>query len=356
MSKQNKYMLLLGILFAPQETYALRIGYVSSLRAKCGIAMYMRHHRAALAQRGHTFFSYSTTMPYNRLLQAIDRDNLDILNIQYSPLILPNTTGLLQFMRSVRERRVKVVLTIHEEYPWIVALIAQADQVIYHKHPRYVPLGGKIHRLPMGVPVFSPSGAKAEVRKKYGFAPEHIIIVTVGFMLKWKKQAEMLEALAPYIKAHPRYRVQLLTALNAFSFKEGQEVQQKIREVIHAHNLQDQVVHITTFLPQKELSERLWIADVGYLWSDRNTPSTSASSKEFISARLPLVATVSSHFHDLGAGTLKLPESIGIFARKLVETAGNTLLLARMRNALEMQYQRLCYKNIIERYIEVFKQ
>lgn len=331
----------------------LRVAYWSTWQVACGIAVYTEHLVKALQHHGSTIFVYSNKVTPQDLLKQVDIDRPHVLNIQYEPAIMPRTPELIALIRELRSRRIKVIMTFHSEPDSAKQLATVADQCIFHKPSNYFTMGGKINQIPMGVPVFNPSQSKETVRAKYGFTNEDKIMTTTGFMFTWKQHADVLMRMAGTLKENPHYKVQLLTAFNDVNPDECHRENTNIKSVIDTFELHNQVTHITSFLPQEELSERLWISDLGYLWSGITTSSSSAASKEFVTSRLPLVVTDSNHYHDMNVGVVRTPMDKDVFVNTILNTL-STSSLNNMRQELETTYDQLNYNNSILKHVEVF--
>lgn len=340
------------------QSQQLRIGYWSTSQIECGIAMYSEHQVDALNRHGYPSFIYSSLIRGKKLLSKILQDKINVFNIQYESKIMPPTKELSALIRLLRAHRIKVILTIHEETADVVLLAALCSHIIYHKRPQLMdPRHKKVNIIPMGVPSYNPffDSNKNELRKKYGFSSNNIIISTVGFMLSNKRQAEILNGLVPFLKTHPKCRIQLLTSFTRRALSDCHLVNAKIKAVIAKNKLSRQVVHVTRYLSQLELNERLSISDYGFLWVDSDTMGTSASTKEFISSRVPLLISDSSHFHDMHEGVLKVSGSVSMFVQSIQSMTTKRTLLERLRRQLVTVYDRLNYDDLIKQYIQVFK-
>lgn len=333
----------------------LRVAFWSTWKTACGIAVYTEHLANALEHHHVQVFPYSNSLSPEKLLLQTDTDRPHIINIQYEPAIVPGPSQLIALIRELRNRRIKVALTYHSESEATKQLCSVSDLSIFHRIPQRVDLGRSIIRLPMGVPVFNPLESKSSLRKKYGFSNRDKILVTTGFMFTWKQQADILARLTPYLKNDKHLKVQLLTAFNSVNPGECVLEKENIEKVIRENSLEAQVFHITDFLSQEELSERLYLSDLGYLWSGIITTSTSAAGKEFITARLPLVATTSTHYHDLTIGTVKTEMNKELFISKIIETINNKNLLNDLSEKMDLHYSQINNNNVILQHLEAYK-
>ncbi len=338
----------------------LRVGYWSSWNIKCGIAIYTKNLYVALKKAGHSVFVYPHTLSPNELLEQVKQDGIQVLNIQYEPGILPSTEVLLPLIQNLRVNGIKVVAIVHYESNDMHRLIHLFDQCIYHKPSLFFEETGKINMVHHGVPVFEPPLIRTQefrkrLRVKYGFNTNDIILTTTGFMANWKQFGPILEFLVPWLKSNPNHKVQLLTSYNTFTPELCAVEHAKVRDVVEKYQLKAQVIHITKFLDQKELSRRLYISDLGYLWAGMDTRSVSGAAAQFIAARLPTVVTDSTHYMDLVAGTIRTPKDPEIFVATIEQTIKDTSLRRKLRTELELCYHELNYNNIIKAHLKVFK-
>lgn len=339
------------------EDQELRVGYSSTWKVSCGIAVYTEHLFNALKHKGVTVFVYPNTLSVGELLYRIDKDRIHVLNIQYEPSITYNLSNMIMLFNELKKRKIKIVLTFHSESDHTEKLISLADEAIFHKVPTRVPANfmNKINIIKMGVPVFEPSSNKESLRELYGIDSKAIVLTTTGFMFTWKQHTSILEALVPLLQSNKNLHVQLLTAFNSVNPKECELEERNIQNVVNMNKLQTQVTHLTSFLPQQELSERLYMSDIGYLWGGLSTTSSSAASKEFISARLPLVVTESNHYHDLSSGIIRTPIDKNEFVNNIIALINDSEKLERLKEQQELNYKNLNNNNIIFKHIRVFK-
>ncbi len=362
---RRPYQLLCAILLmvgvslpiSTRKSAPLLVGFWSSWNIPCGIAMYTKHVSTNLEPLNCKTFAYSHTMPLEQLKKAIIKDRIQVLNIQYEAGIMPPLKIYLDFVKTIKQFGVKVVVTMHDEPDFAQSIVEAADFTIYHKQPYYVKgLKNKIAILPMGVPVFTPSLSRQEMRKKYGYSDKETILVTTGFLLFTKELDVVLKLLAPHLKSHPTYRLQLLNSATPRNMPMCKIVDQKIKAVLNAYKLWRQVYYTGKFIPQEELSERIWMSDLGYQWFSMNTHASSGAVREFIAARLPVVVPRSSHYLNVNKGLVKVARDKIIFVREILQTLENKEKLKRLTTHIEQEYNRLNYQAVIRHYYNILKQ
>ncbi len=155
---RRPYQLLCAILLmvgvslpiSTRKSAPLLVGFWSSWNIPCGIAMYTKHVSTNLEPLNCKTFAYSHTMPLEQLKKAIIKDRIQVLNIQYEAGIMPPLKIYLDFVKTIKQFGVKVVVTMHDEPDFAQSIVEAADFTIYHKQPYYVKgLKNKIAILPM---------------------------------------------------------------------------------------------------------------------------------------------------------------------------------------------------------------
>ena len=343
---------------AANYSQPLKIGFWSTWKIPCGIAMYTQHLKGALWKRGCLTFVYPHDLPIDVLIRRILSDDLHLLNIQYEIGMMPPTSVLLATINKVKNKGVKVIITIHDEPSFAQELLDAADFCIYHKPPAYITENAhKVIRLPMGVPVFNPPPPtkRSALKKKYGFSPTSTIITTTGFLLVTKQLSLILNLLAPRLKSRPSFGIQLITPFTPRNIKMCSAEYAKVKKALDDNNLWNQVQLITKFIPQKELSERLWISDVGYQWFNVNTKANSGAAREFISARTPLVVPRCSHYDLLTKGVIKTPMDAKRFVDEIFKLLDNKEKRKQLQKEMEHEYTQLNYDTLSKQYITVYK-
>lgn len=341
---------VIGKNVVPNKSQKLAI--ISTWNIKCGIAVYTKNIVDALQKKNLYPVIYSNTFVLTDLLRKIKKDRITSLNIQYKDGLYPNFNDLLLVLKYAKKKKIMIVLTLHGIPPAI--LLKYADKVIFHKKIDNLSLRkAKKYFIPMGTPVFMPQYSMHDTRLKYGFSIDDKIAVTSGFMFSAKQHASILKEMAPYLKQSPRNKVQLLTAFNDTALDECQKEFENIRDVIKRYGLEDHVIHITDFISQQELSERIWLSDIGYLWMDSNTHETSAATKEFIAGRTPLIVNDSNHFHDITTGVVKTPFDKTAYVKTIFEVLNGTQLDV-LKTEMKALYEKTNYMNLIDTYIQVY--
>ena len=333
-----------------------KICILSTWNIKCGISQYCKNFYDALIDKGCATKVFSNTENYTDIFNFIKTNNVNIFIVQYEPSIIQNFEVLLSNILILKRhnKRVKIYFVIHSEYKDLFKLDGIIDGFIYHKSNTLNFKNTKVNIIPMAVPIFAPDNEIPFYRQKYGISNDTFVISTVGFMFGWKQHANVLQGMVTILKQNKNVMIQLLTSFHSINNGECIEEYNKIRRVVSENGIESQVIHVTEYIPQQELSERLFLSDLGFLWSGIETTSSSASLKEFVSSRLPVVRTNSSHYHDIESGCEITGQDMGQFISAIEGLISNKEKLTTLKNYMNKNYEEMNYKNIISKFLEVF--
>jgi glycosyltransferase involved in cell wall biosynthesis len=357
---KNKIRGLVFIFLSPllinTELCSVNIGFWSTWKIPCGIAMHTEHLSNALKKNGWHVFIYPHTLPLSKIIDDSKENRIDVLHIQYDIDILPPIKQFVTLLKQLRQNKIKIVVTVHSETHHLRCIMPYSDLCIFHKPPGYSYGHNKkkIVILPMGIPVFEPHDTHLKVREKYGFNASDIIITTTGLLLPHKEFARILEVIAPHIIANPNIKLQMIIPFTPRYPDQSISEYEKLKATIGSHNIQEKTILITDFIPQAELSERIWISDIGYQWFSHHTASTSASTKEYHSAHVPLVINDSSHFHDSHIGIYKTPSNPELFVEAIMNLVANNKLKQQLKEQLRNHYLLLNYDSLIHSYENIY--
>lgn len=361
----KKIVFISCIFFSILPNQRIKIGFWTSWKIKCGVAIYTEHIVNELNKHGFKTFIYNNKTPAKTLLNKMLADQIDILNIEYEPSlfhfgknVFKDINEFTNTVKAIKQKKIKVIVTVHMENHNLKELFKVVDYCIYLRPPKLFNLK-KASIIPIGAPIFNPLESKQKVREKYNFKDQDKIIATMGFMLPDKNIPEILIPLVPYLKNNPHLKLQLLTSFNNSSLMctEFSNIEyKKITEIIKNNKLENQIIHLTKFLPQQELNERLWISDIGFLWGNTTSTTSSASIKEFVTSRLPLVITDCPKFsNDIYIGIIKTPINETLFVNAIINMLNDTQKINKLHEQLEFEYSQLNNGKLIEKHIKIFK-
>ena len=359
MMKINNIYIFLFFIFNHHVLFSdfKRIGYfVSSWEKKCGIAMYTNHLVKALREQHKIVNVYNDFFEDSqKFIDDIKKDNIEVLNIQYHSVLIPPIDDFLAILKKVSSENIKIVITLHEEPDDFFRILDIVDHVIIHKPLKNTDYKtNKITYIPMGIPVFPILLSKKDLRDKYSFSSNQTILSTFGFLTPWRKNSDFLFNLIPYLKSNALLHIQILASLPTFGVPEAEKELEKIKNIIKKYKLTPQVTLISDFLPQSEISERLMLSDIGWLWGTRKGNESSAAARDFIAARLPLFLVDWAHYHDISLGIIKSSLKIKPFIDALISVAASKDILNQLKEDMEESYNASNNNVIIGKHINIF--
>jgi glycosyltransferase involved in cell wall biosynthesis len=328
---------------------------LSSWNIKCGISQYSKNIVDSLVDKKFDIKVFPHTTKYSEIFSFIRSSRPKSFIVQYEPSLILDFKDLKNNIIRLKSENIKtkIFFTIHSEYSQLMELDGLIDGFIYHKNNTMPFRRTKVFNVPMGVPVFNPELSRKEYKNKYGIDEERLVISTVGFMFAWKNHANVLSSLIKYMKDDPKILVQYMTSFHSTNNGECIDEFNKINSIVKENSLENQFLHITDYISQKELNERLYLSDVGFLWSGIETTSSSASLKEFVASRLPVVKTNSTHYHDIVSGTVTTEQDIGNFSNIIIQLIMDSDRRAKLQQEMEENYNKLNYSSAINNLIEV---
>lgn len=265
----------------------------------------------------------------------------DVVLYHFEPGLIHDKTRFLRHLRDVRAQGGKIAFTCHfftadveAEYRGFV------DLFVLH---RPYAIAGRSVQIPLGCPVYHPP-SRDELRAKLGVGPNEVLLTTVGFLTRWKRIPEVVGELVARLPAGVRVHVQTPWPFNPVGADVAAE-DAALRQVRGAHVS-------TAFLPERELLDLVHASDLGFVFHGIDTGSVSAATKQFVSARTPLIVTGSTHASDL-QGVLRVPGfSVEAFVNEVVRVAQDGPYRERMREAMRAEYERINMDVVAKRYVE----
>lgn len=339
--------------------FTISISYISTI-GKCGIAVCTKHLVDELNNLGHQASIIDSLLPVKNIIDELSKNKPDIINLQFSAGTM--RIDILEVVDWAKKQNIKIIVTVHENFVWLPKLINKVDKVILFNN-QIMENNHKYALIPMAVPSFDNLESKSNLRKKYGFKDNDIIISTFGFMINWKQHDIIIEKLKPCMDKNQNIKLQFLTSMTSRIdlTKEKNKIKKSIEKSGHEKN----IIHLTNFLSEQEVNERLTMSDVGFLWGLNNygkkmlgdkPNTTSASDKQFVAARLPLIAVDCQHYHNCNLGVIKTEENMNEFISTIISVSKNKKLLVQLKDEMEIKYQANCIKSLIKKHIEIFEE
>jgi hypothetical protein len=326
-----------------------RILVCHSAHERCGIREYGQQLDISLAR--HASVQSFTFKDTTALVQAVER-GVTML-VHYEPALVPD--GFVQTLRVVRERGARVVFCCH----WYERERLQQYEEFVNAFVVHRDAPSHTIEVSLGCPTYSPSESRAEIRKLFGFRPDDIVVTTLGFLTRWKRVPQTIEALLSQAQdPNLVFRVQMplhFTDQDA-SRKEEEAIRDVMGRYANTAGRRPRVQFSTAFIPEKDLLDLAHASDLGFIFHGENTKSVSAATKQFVSARTPLMITESTHGSDLKAGVVRVPGfDPTAFAREVLQVAGNAARRDALRAGIASEYTRINMDAVAERYLELFR-
>jgi len=325
----------------------MRIVVVHSDHEKCGVGQYGHQLDRSLVKvpgvEGIVVCNYST-------LHAVDVRADDRVLCHFEPGLVGDAVAFHGQLRAMRQKRAKIVLCCHLFEPWIGAHYASmVDLFVLHR--TYYDAPAKSVQIPLGAPVYEPSGSREALREKFNLPSGKMILTTVGFLTAWKRTPEVVGAVLAVAPPDVCFvRVQTPWPFDAVGAS-AQREEDALRSVIAPFG---GLVQLSTeFMPEGDLLDLVHASDLGFVFHGIDTGSVSAATKQFVSARTPLVVTGSSHSSDIIQGVRRVSGfDPGGFAREVVRVAGDAPMMEKLRKGIVAEYARINMDVVAKRYVE----
>jgi hypothetical protein len=339
----------------------MRIAFYSSKRERCGISTYTDHLAGALTQLGHQVKYFSSSPPYDQTVEEILSWHPEIFHVQHEAAIMPPNHFLKAYCKTISDAGAKVYCTIHGEVENNVyaaqGCVTDNRRIIMHRPPTLI---GGVTVIPMPCPIYNPPADRGELRDKYGIPRQALLISTVGFMIPWKEHPRILERLTPLMAKKPEVHVQVIASDHFHPDLKEYAVNCR-HEIAYIATRTDgrRVHHISHYPSDLELLERLAMSDLGYIWCPFNTGSSSAAAGQFTSARVPAVASESTHYSAMGPGFIRARTPTGDtwnFIEEVEWLADDPAKRAKYREYQEKTYQQRNYLETAKRHVQVYRE
>lgn len=329
----------------------MKVALYSSLRPRCGISTYACHLEEALRGLGADVRHWGSLRPHGEAFGEMREWDPDVVHVQYEVSIMPPRQALSDLARGRRAAGRRAVITLHSESrTGAEAASGGFSAVLLHRPPTFLP-SARVVTMPC--PTHEPS-PRAALRARYGFPEDALVLSTVGFLLPWKRTAEIAARLAPWLVRRGAHLQ--VVAPEHFSPEARGHAAVCSKDLADLSAATGGLVrHISGYPPDGELVERLSLSDLGYVYCPEDTGSSSAAASLFVSARCPLVTSTSTHYDHLLCRSARGPkEDVGAFAEAVREAAGDRDLLLRLGAAMEEMYAETNYRECARRHLEVY--
>lgn len=341
---------ILGIALRDQSivVHQDRLLVCHSSQERCGIREYGRQLDVSLSKLASV--QSFTFKDFDKLEQTAQPNS--VVLVHYEPMLVPS--GFTETLRALRARRVRIIFCCH----WyaIETLSAYQDVVdafVVHR-PCSDPTPPRTDVIPLGCPTYTPTESRDALRARMGFLENDIVVTTLGFLARWKQVPQTLDVLLSQAK-DPRLLFQIQMPWH-FSDQDTSRAEDTTVRAVMARYPQARVRFSTEFLSEKELLDRVYASDLGFLFHGQHTNSVSAATKQFVSARCPLVITESTHGADLRGGVVRVPGfDPAHFASEVLRVAGDVRIRDELQTDMKNEYDRINMDTVAGEYIKLVR-
>lgn len=330
----------------------MKLTVVHSPQKRCGVREYGVQLDRSLRELGveiveHTFAgipaAFDSTPPGGAVLVHFERG-------------LVNPTQLSQYARWARSRGVRVAFCCHwYDYNHMQEFyVDAADRFVLHRGGYGNLMPGSVV-IPLGCPVYEPNEGRTALRAKLGLPAKATVMTTIGFLARWKRLPHVATAMLSAIEPYPHLFVHFHTPWPYYN-DDAKHDEPLIRDVIAQHAHGERLKFSTEFLSEKDTLDVAFASDLGFVFHPFHTHSVSAATKQFVSARRPLVVTNSSHANDLQCGVVRVDTfDVWTFAREVVSVALDKARAEVLRDEMQAEYARVNMNAVAKQYIELFR-
>jgi len=176
----------------------------------------------------------------------------------------------------------------------------------------------KVEVIPHGTTVL-PRVNRAQAKRAVGFSEKDRVILSLGFIRRFKNDRLLIEALPEVLKEVPNSHLLLVGGLHPYSSPKDVEEAQTRRSMVHRLGLDRHVRFVERYVNEREMHGILGCADVLVYLHDKPYVEVSGAVHLGIGAGKPIVATSVTRF-----------EEVQKISPETVLTPGNTRLLAEI--------------------------
>lgn len=331
----------------------------------CGVAESCRHFANSLEKKGIKVIklnSFEVFADENTLKEAIlkvKKSHSEVVNIHYHRGLYGNKHPQINiFMRKLKRLyKIPTVISLHNEREGVEEDLSEAQLFIYYFKSKLVDLDNQTKSIyiPLPAPQFKSSLTRTQLRKKYGYSDDDIIISSAGFAFEFKRFPEIISLLAPFVKGDKNIKLQLLVSKHQtypFSFNELT----KIRETVVFNGLEDQAYISGIFLETQEYLERLSISNVEFSWCPEDAYESSAIEKDFVAVRVPLIVNNVEHNQlKTGEGVIRVNGELGEFVSEIVVLLLNNDSVKNLKSEMKKSYSLLNYGHAASLHLKYFR-
>ena len=329
----------------------VRIVVCHSTHERCGIRQYGQQLDRSLSALAEV-----VACDYGSLESRMqDTREGDVFLFHYEPQLPGDWALFARCLATLRARGCKVVFTCHWYSEWVPFEYGQlVDLFVCHRYYDGNTYGRRIVEIPLACPVYEPKATRAELRARFGLpAPgEALVLTTVGFLTSWKRTPEAVACLLGQLPDTPKTFVHVQAPYPFDVASSGApDDEGHLRQTMARYEGRARLS--TEFLPEEVLLDLVHASDLGFVFHGKDTGSVSAATKQFVSARTPVVVTNSTHASDLFHGIRRVGGFDATeFAKEVVRLTVDAEERERLCAGIAREYERINMNTVAKRYVE----
>jgi hypothetical protein len=317
----------------------MRIVVCHSSFVQCGIRQYGEQLDRELMLRVETpSFTYGELAS----LVATTRPG-DVVLFHFEPSLLD--PAFATTLEALRRKSVKTALVCH----WFNEGVLSYGADLFIVHRDYKIADPRVQIIPLGCPVYEISNERREALRAAKGWSQKTVATTVGFLSGWKQTADVAVEMLKAIR-DPRVLIYVHgSRLWGGDASPGESALKTLER-----RSGGRMVFCSDYLLEEDLLDLAAASDVGFIYHGVDTNSVSAATKQFVSARCPLVVTSSTHASDLKKGVSRVPnKDVFPFCREVARVAGDATLRGRLKTEMEEVYGEINLEVVAQKYIDV---
>ena len=252
------------------------------------------------------------------------------------------------------EKRKKVVQAIVDLSNRIIVLTNKSQEILINQ---YGSQKSKINVIPHGTHTVLWEH-KELLKKKYNYS-DKIVMSTFGLISENKNIETVLQALPEIVSQHPEVIYMIIGKTHPEIIKrEGEKYRNKLLDIVHENQLENNVIFINEFLELKQLLEYLTMSDI-YLFSSKDpNQAVSGTFAYALSCGCAVISTPIAHaleaLQDGNGILLKEFDNATEFQNAILELVENKeKRIAIGRNAYSLSHETT-WENIAIKYGLIF--
>jgi len=326
----NKYQTDSMIAIAAAQWQDLKVGWVTTWNARCGISSYSKYLIEKLQLQVTVFAANAewTTEPdssnVKRCWQSDGKSSLsgllaNVKSQKVAVLVIQFNYGFYEFgefakfLNAVNALGIRVFVTFHsttdpneqKSLAKISEALSRCHGLIVHSHRdteklRQLNLAHKVIFFPQGISNVHPAPIKID--RLLG----KFVIATYGFALPGKGLTQAVDAFSLLNKAHPG-KFHLLMINSEYPVQQSAELIASIKEQIDRSNVSELVTTINDYLPDSESVGYLQLANLIIYPYQGTGESSSAAVRMGLAAGVPIAVAPLNIFDDVRSVVITLP-------------------------------------------------